>query len=44
MIFRGRMDVMEINETGETCDIILSCEHMLIDLDKPRLRFYTSPD
>lgn len=44
MLFRGRMDVMEINETGESCDITLSCEHMLIDLDKPRLRFYTNAD
>lgn len=43
-VFRGRMDVMEINETGASCDITLACEHMLIDLDKPRLRYYTSAD
>jgi hypothetical protein len=44
LAFRGRMDVMEINETGAGCDVTLSCEHMLIDLDKPRYRSYTSQD
>lgn len=44
LVFKGRMDVMEILETGETCDITLSCENMLIDLDRPRLRYYTAED
>lgn len=43
-IFSGRMDVMTIDEDGETCNISLSAENRLIDLERPRVRRYTSED
>jgi len=43
-IFSGRMDVMTINENGETCNIVLTAENRLIDLERPRVRRYTSED
>lgn len=43
-IFSGRMDVMTIDEQGETCAISLSAENRLIDLERPRVRRYTSED
>ena len=43
-IFSGRMDVMTIDENGETCNITLSAENRLIDLERPRVRRYTSED
>ena len=43
-IFSGRMDVMTIDETGETCSITLTAENRLIDLERPRVRRYTSED
>jgi hypothetical protein len=38
------MDVMTIDETGETCSITLTAENRLIDLERPRVRRYTSED
>lgn len=43
-IFSGRMDVMTIEEQGQTCAIQLSAENRLIDLERPRVRRYTSED
>lgn len=43
-IFSGRMDVMTITERGENCDITLTAENRLIDLERPRVRRYTSED
>lgn len=43
-IFSGRMDVMTIEEQGETCSINLTAENRLIDLERPRVRRYTSED
>lgn len=43
-IFSGRMDVMTIEEQGETCSISVSAENRLIDLERPRVRRYTSED
>jgi hypothetical protein len=40
----GRMDVMTIEEKGETSDIRITAESRLIDLDKPRVRRYTNED
>ncbi|MFZ8993149.1 MAG: hypothetical protein ACO20L_10805, partial [Candidatus Puniceispirillaceae bacterium] len=39
-----RMDVMTIAEEGETCTITLTAESRLIDLERPRLRRWTSED
>lgn len=43
-IFAGNMDVMEIQDTGETGTITVTVENELIDLFKPRLRYYTPED
>jgi len=44
LIFSGRMDVMTIDDSGDTCDIALQAENRLIDLDRARSRRYTSED
>lgn len=44
IVFRGFMDTMQINENGETSMITLSVENRLIDLERPRVRRYTSED
>jgi hypothetical protein len=43
-VFSGRMDVMTINETGDTCTISITAESRLIDLERPRIRRWTSED
>ena len=44
-VFSGRMDQMEITETGETAVIRLSAENRLIDLERPNeVRYYTPED
>ena len=42
--FSGLMDVMMITEDGETCTISISAESRLIDLERARIRRYTSED
>lgn len=42
--FSGRMDVMEIEDGGETATIKLTGENRLIDLNRPRARRYTHED
>jgi len=44
LVFDGRMDVMTIEDSGETATISMSAESRLIDLERPRLRRYTSDD
>lgn len=44
LIFSGRMDVMEIEDGGETATVRLSGESRLIDLNRPRARRYTHED
>lgn len=44
MIFSGLMDVMTIVEDGETCTIAIAAENRLIDLERARVRRYTSED
>lgn len=42
--FTGRMDVMTPLDTGTTSSISLSCENILVDLERPRERRYTDRD
>tara|TARA_R100001086_G_scaffold107019_1_gene53939 strand:- start:3328 stop:3942 length:615 start_codon:yes stop_codon:yes gene_type:complete len=44
LAFDGRMDVLNIDDTGETANITLTAESRLIDLERARLRRYTSDD
>ena len=41
-IFAGYMDQMNINEQADTCDIELKVENKLIDLERARVRRYSS--
>ena len=43
-LFGGRLDVMTIEESGETATISVTAESRLIDLERPRTRRYTSED
>lgn len=43
-LFAGRLDIMTIQESGETASISMTVENRLIDLDRPRIRRYTSED
>jgi len=42
--FDGRMDVLSIDDSGDTATITMTAESRLIDLERPRLRRYTSED
>ncbi len=44
LVFDGRMDVMTIDDNGETATISMTAESRLIDLERPKLRRYTSED
>lgn len=44
LIFDGRMDVMTIDDNGETANISMTAESRLIELERPKLRRYTSED
>jgi hypothetical protein len=44
LVFSGRMDVMTIDERGDTSTITMSVENKLVDLERPRLRRYTPED
>lgn len=44
LMFRGRMDTMQITEDGETALIAVRAENNLIALKRPRERRYTSDD
>lgn len=41
-IFSGFMDKMDIQESGETCNIALAVENKLVDLERERVARYTS--
>lgn len=43
-IFTGYINTMTISDAGETCTISVLAESKLIDLQRPRLRRYTSED
>lgn len=42
--FSGRMDVPTISDSGDTCDVEITVENALIDLQRPRERRYTHED
>jgi hypothetical protein len=44
LVFDGRMDVMTIEDSGDTANISLSAESRLIDLERARVRRYTDND
>ena len=44
IIFGGRMDVMSIEESGETAQINISIENRLIDFERTKIRRYTDQD
>ena len=44
LLFSGRMDLMSIDDSGDTCNISVTAESRLIDLDRTRERRYTSED
>lgn len=41
---KGRFDIVVIEDAGETCTIAAQYESRLVDLERPRERFYTSED
>lgn len=43
-IFKGRMDTMTIARAAETCTVSLNIENVLIDLERPRQRNFTTED
>lgn len=43
-LFKGRMDVLEILEAGETSTLTMRCENLLIDLQRIKVRRYTDED
>jgi len=44
LLFRGKMDVMTIDEQGDLSTIILNAESNLVDLERPNERRYTDED
>lgn len=44
VIFSGRMDIMTINDGGDTATIDVTVENRLIDFERTRERRYTSED
>lgn len=43
-LFGGNMDIMEINEAGDTASISITAESRLIDLERPREHRYEHED
>jgi len=44
LIFQGRMDTLEITDGGSTATIVLRAENRLRDLERERIRRYTTED
>lgn len=44
LLFKGRMDVLEILEAGDTSTLTMRCENLLIDLQRVKSRRYTDED
>lgn len=43
-VFTGYMNTINVQDSGETCSISVTAESRLVDLQRPRLRRYTSED
>ena len=43
-IFDGFMDIMRLNDSGGTANIVVNCESQLIALERPNTRRYTPED
>ena len=44
-MFSGKLDVMSITDSGETCAITVTAENRLVDLERPsEIRYYTDSD
>jgi hypothetical protein len=44
IVFKGKMDVLQIDESGESATLSMQCENRLIDLNRTKLRRYTPDD
>ena len=44
LLFTGRMDVMEHQDSGETAALTLQAENAMVALERPRVRRYTAED
>ena len=44
MLFRGRMDTMTLQDSGETASINVTVENRLVDLERSRIRRFTAED
>lgn len=44
VLFRGRLDTMNIEENGDSANVTITAENRLIDLERPRNRRYTNED
>lgn len=42
--YQGKMDQPSISDDGKTCTISISCENVLVDLNRPCYRRYTNDD
>lgn len=44
-VFSGKLDVMQIVDSGDTCEILVTAENRLIDLERPKeVRYYTDSE
>lgn len=43
-VFAGRIDIMSIEEDGQTATVVMSVENVLIDLERPRSRKLTDEE
>jgi hypothetical protein len=43
-LFAGRLDVMSMEDSGETATVSVTAENRLIDLERPRIRRFTAED
>lgn len=41
---KGRMDVMTVSDDGETAEINLQAENVIVDLERSNVRYYTPED
>ena len=44
LVFSGRIDIMSIREDGNTASVSVTVQNRLVDLERPRVRYYTETD